>query len=314
MVFFFCLHVQTLAAVSPSSISVSVVPENPAPGEEVRIDLSSYGANLDSVSISWSVNGSNLLTGTGKKSFSLKAPSADSESRVMATIIFPDGKVEKRIIIKPSTMIMLWQATDSFVPPFYRGKALPTADSQVKVVAMPEIRSGGTTISSKNMTYAWKINYSNEQGSSGYGKNYLLYSSDYLDSSSNIGVTVTTVDQKYSASGNTNIQVINPKIVFYKRDVKLGTVFEKAIPENYRIEGDELLEAVPYFISPKNPLHPFLVWNWSINDASVFLPRVSRNLIPLKAEEGLSGIAKLRLEIENTEKIFQTGKEIKIEF
>jgi len=33
-------------------------------------------------------------------------------------------------------MVLLWQADDSYVPPFYEGKALPSPNSEIKVVAM----------------------------------------------------------------------------------------------------------------------------------------------------------------------------------
>ena len=42
---------------------------------------------------------------------------------------------------------------------------------------------------------------------------------------------------------------------------------------------------------------------------------VEKNVIPLRVEGGVSGVSKLRLEIENTDKIFESAsKEINIEF
>ena len=114
-----------------------MVPSNPAPYEETSITLKSYADNLDSVLISWSVNGKTTASGIGKKSFSITAPAAGAETNVVATISLPDAPIETKITIKHSVMILLWQATDSYVPPFYRGKELPTAESEVKVVAMP---------------------------------------------------------------------------------------------------------------------------------------------------------------------------------
>src|ERR1035437_8597866 len=182
-------------AVSQSSILVNVAPENPTPNENVSITLSSYASNLDSVLISWSVDGKTVLSGIGKKSFSLNAPAAGGETNVVASISLPDGAIDTRIIIRPAVMILLWQANDSYVPPFYRGKALPTPDSEIKVVAMPEIKSGSSLVDPTNMTYAWKQDYNNMQDASGYGKNSFSYVNDYLESSSNISVVASTIDQ-----------------------------------------------------------------------------------------------------------------------
>ncbi|KKR70507.1 MAG: hypothetical protein UU13_C0004G0003 [Candidatus Nomurabacteria bacterium GW2011_GWB1_40_7] len=302
-------------AISPNSIYVNVVPENPAPGENTSITLSSYASNLDSVLISWSVNGKKILSGVGKKTFSLSAPASGGEANVTATIMLPDGSIEKTIIIRPAVMALLWQANDSYVPPFYKGKALPTADSQIKIVALPEIKSGSQMVSPKNMTYAWKKDYTNNPDGSGYGKNFFIYTSDYLDDSNNISVTASTLDQKYSSKASVDMPTFQPKIVFYKNDANLGTLWEKALENGYRINGDEIIEAAPYFISPKDIRIPFLVWNWSINGNPVEMLDVRKNLIPLRAQAGVSGTSRIKLEINNIYKIFENAsKEINVEF
>ncbi len=176
-------------AVSPSVIEVKLTPENPSPNENTRITLSSYLSNLDNVLISWFVNGKKVSSGIGEKSLSVNAPAALSETTVRALVALPDGEIEKKVLIRPSVMVLLWQALDSYVPPFYRGKALPSIGSEIKVVAMPEIKNKTRTVNPRNMTYAWKNNYTNDAEGSGYGKNFFVYTNDYLESSDNIGVT-----------------------------------------------------------------------------------------------------------------------------
>ena len=301
----------TAFAVSSSSILVNIIPENPAPYEDVNITLNSYANNLDSVLITWSLNGKNVLAGIGKKLFFLKAPAAGEETVVVAVISLPDGNIEKRLIIRPSVMVLLWQANDSYVPPFYKGKAMPTADSEVKVVAMPEVNGAN----SKNMTYVWKKDYSNDQEASGYGKNFFLYINDYLEDSNTISVTASTLDQNYSSEASINIGTAEPKILFYKNDNMLGTIWEKALANPHKIQSEEIVEASPYFISPKEIQNPRLIWSWFINDSLVNIQGFKKNLMPLRTESGIFGTSRLRLEIENRDKIFQTAeKGINIEF
>ncbi len=300
-----------------SSILVTVVPPNPAPYENTTINLKSFTYNLDSVLITWSVNEKSLSSGIGKKSFSITAPAAGSETSVVATLDLPDGTIDTRITIRPSVMVLLWQANDSYVPPFYRGKALPTPDSEVKVVAMPEIRTGGggALVDSKNMTYYWKNNYTNNVDGSGYGKNAFLFINDYLEDSNTISVVASTLDQKSSSNASINIGTTTPKILFYKNDNNLGTIWQNALPNSHKIQGPEIIEAVPYFISPKEIRNPTLLWSWFINDTLVNLTSFRKNLMPLQVSEGTHGTSKLRLKIENKNKIFGTAsKEINIEF
>lgn len=305
----------SINAASPSSILVNIVPANPSPNENTSITLSSYANNLDSILISWSVDGKSILSGIGKKSFSVNAPVAGGETTVTAKIALPDGEIEKRIIIRPAVMVLLWQADDAYVPPFYKGKAMPTPDSAVKVVAMPEIKISSGMVSPKNMTYAWKKDYTNDQGGSGYGKNFFLYTNDYLEDSNNISVVASTIDQKYSSTASIDIGTTQPKILFYKNDAVLGTIWEHALLNGYRIIGDEIIEAAPYFISPKDIRIPTLTWQWFINDSLINVEGLRKNFIPLAVQAGVSGTSKIKLEINNKYKIFSTAsKEISVEF
>jgi len=302
-------------AASSIGISVNLAPENPAPGENVNITLSSYTNDLDSVLISWSMNGKNVSSGIGKKSFSLNAPRAGEETRVIATTSLPDGAVDTNIVIRPVVMVLLYQAEDSYVPPFYKGKALPSPDSLVKVVALPEIKSGSVMVNPNNMTYLWKKDYTNNPDGSGYGKNSFTYVNDYLEDSNNIGVTASTLDQKYSSTASIDIGMTKPKIIFYKNDINMGTLWDQALSDGHKIIDSEVLVAAPYFISPGDIRIPTLTWDWFINDETVNAPILKQNTMPLQVQAGTSGTSKIRLEINNTEKIFESAvKEINVEF
>src|SRR3989339_2090015 len=163
----FMLFGTTVVNAVSTDIMVDIVPPNPAPNENVTINLKSYAYDLNSVLISWSLNGKASALGIGKKSFSTVAGKAGEEKNVVVTISLPDGTTDTKITIKPSVMVLLWQANDSYVPPFYKGKAMPTLGSQIKIVAMPEIRNGTQIVNSKNIVYVWKRDYTNKQDDSG---------------------------------------------------------------------------------------------------------------------------------------------------
>src|SRR3989339_257812 len=226
----FMLFGTTVINAVSTDILVDIVPPNPAPNENVTINLKSYAYDLNSVLISWSINGKVSASGIGKKSFSTVAGKAGEEKNVVVTISLPDGTTDTKITIKPSVMVLLWQANDSFVPPFYKGKT-------------------------------------------------------------------------------------QPKILFYKNDTTLGIIWEKTLANPHKMVEKEIVEAIPYFISPKELLTPTLVWNWFINDNRVTLTSLKKNSMPLQVKSGTHGTSKLRLNIENTDKIFESAnKEINIEF
>lgn len=303
------------AAVAPSSILVNVAPETPSPGETVTITLNSYTSNLDSVSISWAINGKTSAAGIGKKSFAVTAPEAGKELRVSAELALPDGKVEKEIIIRPAIMSLLWQANDSYVPPFYKGKALPAIGSEIKIVAIPEIKSSFRTVNPKSMVYAWKKDYTNDPAASGYGRNFYTYSTEYLENSNIIGVTASTTDHNYSSSGTLTLGTFEPQIVFYEAKTGTGISWENAVKSGHRIEREAILVAAPYFISPKDIRVPSFIWDWSINNNYVSVPSFRPNFLPLQAEAGTSGVSDIKLEISNKYNLLTSAKkEIRVEF
>lgn len=302
-------------AVSASSILVNISPENPAPNENVTISLSSYAGDLNSVLISWSQDDKNVLSGVGEKSYSLNAPVSGGETVIRALIAMPDGEIEKVMTIRPASVLLLWQATDSYVPPFYKGKALPTPDSEIKIVAMPEIKDSTGIVNPKNIVYTWKQDYNNMQDASGYNKSSFSYINDYLENSSTISVIASTIDQKFSSSASIDVGTSDVKMLFYKNDANLGTIWDQALYDGYIITGDTIIEAAPYFISPKNINIPILSWVWSINDNSIDVTGFKKNMLPLQIQAGTSGTSKIGLSIENKYRIFGTASgEININF
>jgi len=302
-------------AASENSILVDITPENPSPNQKTDITLKSYVNNLDTVLITWSVNGKSMSSGVGQKSFSVNAPAAGSETTVTATVALPDGTLQKRVLIRPVVMALLWQADDSYVPPFYKGKALPTPGSTIRVVAIPEIKNGSQSVNPGSLAYAWQKDYTNDQGSSGYGKNSFIYTNDYLENSNIVTVTASTVDQKYSTEGSIEVGTVTPKILFYKNDPAIGTLWEEALTDGHIIAGNEVVEAAPFFISPADIRVPSLEFNWFINGEHIDISGIKKNFLPLLAERGTTGTSEISLEIENKYKIFETAsKKIEVQF
>jgi hypothetical protein len=303
------------AVEESTSILMHAIPTNPGAGEEVTLTLKSYAEDLEGVLITWFVNGSGVSSGVGKKSLTIKAPTEGLESVVVAKMAFPNLETQVTYVLKPTSTILLWEAVDSYVPPFYKGKALASPDSFVKVVALPEISVGGRMIDPKTMTYAWELDFNKRPDDSGYGKDFMLFRNDYLEDSNNIGVSVTTTDQKYSSEKRIDIGMTNPIISFYKINPELGVIWEKALGNNHIISSSETIFAAPYYINPKDIRKPSLVFNWSINDTQISVPYYNKNIMPLRIEQGASGTSLLKLEIESTDKIFQTAeKTISVEF
>lgn len=308
---------QTPNVSEASDIFMQLSPQNPAPGDSVIITLSSYSQDLNSDMIYWFVNGRNTTSGIGKKSITVSSPDAGSETSVVAQITLPGNiKSEVKTSISPARMTLLWEAYDSYVPPFYKGKALMPPGTWIKAVAIPEIIIGSKTIKPENMVYNWQQDYINIQGGSGYGKDYYLYKDNLFKSSTNIEVSSATTDGKNSSTGNVSVETTNPQLSFYKEDDKLGIMWNNALTGNYKMkEGQVMIVAAPYFISPSSIKDPSLTFRWYINNSLVSLPNDNKTIMPLKIVEGTTGTAVLSLKINSSNNLTQNAsKEINVNF
>jgi len=168
-----------LPAVTDQDVAITVSPEIPGPNENVTITLSSFSVNLNDTKITWSVGGSSVSSGQGKTTFSFTSGPVGTRTTIDIAIIFSDinVRVEKRIIIEPSDLDLLWEAPESYTPPFYKGKALPSQEGIIQVAAMPA-RKNTSIGSQKNLSYTWKRNDKTQQQASGVGKQVFAFKQD----------------------------------------------------------------------------------------------------------------------------------------
>jgi len=296
------------AQVRDSDISISVSPEAPGPMTNVTVTISSFSTDLDKAQISWSLDSQPVLIGIGKKTFSFKTGDSGEVSTIDVFInIAGAPAISKRLIIQPGEVDLLWEAVDSYVPPFYRGKALLSSEGKIKVTAIPNITTpSGVKLKTSDFSYDWKRNFEVDQGASGYNKNSFTFLNNYLEGIENVSVSASSVLGTYSAEGKTVITPSTPKIVFYEHDPYLGVRYNKAIMDGFTMKNKELqITTIPYFFSAKIDSSD-LRYNWSINNSPISAPATPNNLA-VKVGDGTGSQAKISLSVDNLSKLFQTA-------
>ena len=304
------------AQVREGDIVLNISPEHPDQGQNVTATLSSYSTNLDKAYISWSINGREMSRGIGKKVFLFTMEGLGVTINLNGTISTIDGQsINKTIIITPTSVDMLWEAYDSYAPPFYKGKTLAGGQGYFKVVAMPNLTSQGAKISASNLSYVWSKDGDIQNSVSGWGKNYFTFKNSYLDRGNTVEVEVSDILGGANTSGTVILQTVKPEIIFYKKDISLGTRWEQALNNGLQInENGETLVAEPYFFSPKSINSPNLTFIWSINGEQTQVPG-PQNVLSIKPNSGQSGSAVIKLLVNNTKTLFQTAeKQISVEF
>jgi hypothetical protein len=278
-------------------VSVEFTPDTPGPNTSVSASVVSYSFDINRASINWILNGQSKLKGTGQKSFSFTTGNIGSKTNLSVVIVSSDGiQVKKDFSFQPAEVDILWEALN-YTPVYYKGKALPASGSLIKVTAMPSFPG-----SSSGLVYEWQIDYKNKPDISGTGKNSFVFTSADVSGINKIGVTVSNYSKSVAAQKSIEIEIREPKLVFYEEGPLEGTKYNRALTGDLLLNQDQvIIKAEPYFFS-KGDLKE-LSYEWLMNSKKVS-PEGSPNVISLKKGEA-SGRSLVDLTISNTINILQ---------
>ncbi len=295
-----------------NELSVEMTPKYPKPNENVSIVLRMYTENLDSAEISWFINDSLVLKGIGETRYSFVTGNIGDQEKIEVRIKLLNGtSFSKSFTLNLASVDLIWESY-SYVPPFYKGKALHPRQGALKIVAIPNFVANGKQILPQNLVYTWSNGIKTLESSSGYGKAVLVISGSDLGRAEDISVLVVDRENNIVASEDLYIKPTDPEIVFYEKNPYYGDNFERALTNNYEMKSSELqIFASPfYFSSPQENL----TFTWSLNGKTISSLKDSMTAL-FKKPEGESGRSNLRLNIGQTAKIFQqASKNLTIRF
>lgn len=285
---------------------VTLDPEYPAAFQDVTASVESYSADMDRSIITWTLNGKVIQRGTGAKTFRFKAGRNGSYTNLSVSVFFNGVISTETRSITPATVDLLWQA-DSYVPPFYKGKALYSHQSSVKVVAQPNIfTKDGVLIPTSKLVYRWKLNKEFVASVSGVGKNIVTFSDAIPVNEKEISVEVSTADTSVKTVGQIFLHSVGTSPILYQDTPLTGISYERALPQSLTLSDSEMkLVIEPYFFSVKNRDSNSLYYAWSLNGKTV--PDITRSSIVFKVPEAEKGTAQVNVELRQPSKVFQTN-------
>jgi len=285
-----------------NELGVEIIPNYPRQNEMVFIELSLYTDDLNSAKISWYKDGKLVLEGKGEKNYSFRMGKVGIETNIEIKIALLSGSTfSKKFSLTPASVDLVWEA-NSYVPPFYKGKALHTRQGVLKIVAMPEFFKNGVKIDPKTLIYEWSNQVEAYQSQSGYGKNVLLLNGSLLGRAEEIEVLVTDRVNNLVADAFIDIAPTSPEVIFYENDPYYGQIYDRSIPNTIKLKGSEIqILAAPYYFTRENGNG--LQYEWRLNGALISNLLGSRTAIFKKPEE--SGYSKISLSIENQNRILQ---------
>lgn len=291
-------HAQVGAGSAPTAELV-VEPDFPEPESSVTVSLSAYSMNTTAANITWTVDGVAVAGSQNARSITLQTGKIGKKTTVTAAVRLPGGTqftVRKDIV--PSSVDIIIESS-TYVPSFYRGRALPSSESAVRVIAVPIL---GTAVNPSDLTYRWE-----------YGGSVLLdgpvkgkQSVTVLVSSYSGGYIQVTVFDKNGwavASRAISLEETPPELHFYEENPLRG-LSQLALTDSFSLIGDEtVIHGEPYFMNT-NLGSRSVTFNWKIDGSSTLTNNADPHTITLRRTGG-SGKAEIGLRALTTTKIPQ---------
>ena len=290
------------------TLTLSVMPRNPATGETVQVKAESLLLDLEAGELTWYVNGARNAPGAGVLETQVTVGALGSATNVRA--VFLQGGIEvssAEVTIRPTEIDLLWEA-DSYTPPFFAGRALPSAGTSLRMEALTRFRrADGTLIPPKDITFTWRRNGYVIADASGRGKYRATLASPPLFGTDIISVEARSTDGSLSGEASARIPSIEPILALYENHPLFGVLYHRALgAQNTFPEVEKSFAAVPYFADAGSPADTALIWEWSVEKNAIGNDPSRPNEITVNAE-GSTGIANIDLALSHVVNLFMSA-------
>ena len=320
---FFILNIVLLVTLSLSARAagafgedfiINMNPESPGPNETVEVSLVSYSFDINRSMITWTLNGKKISEGRGQKTASFKTGLSGAKTNLSVTVTTEDGaRLSKNASFLNADIDLVAEA-DTYTPATYRGKALPSIGSFVKVVAVPHFFVGGERIPSSKLLYDWRLNDKKLQTASGYGKDYIIFKSfDFFNEESDadeVRVMVSNFDATIVAESSINVTPFTPKVMLYSTDPLEGTYYNRALENEVKLKGEEVgIKAEPFFFSKSSVSSLSYAWSQNNKESGVGVSETP-SIMNFRLNGGGGGRSEIGIRVENPLNLLQTAGKI----
>lgn len=274
-----------LDALGRASLSASN--ENPVPGETVDVLFQSYSVDLNRSFIQWFINDKKYDEGTGKTVIYVTMGGVGEKSKIRAVAKTESGEIiEAMLSLTPFELSLYWW-TDSSVPYWYKGKALPNANSQIYVSAFPRTLS---LSAQQKYIYKWSLNDAPQILSSGYSKQLFSFKASLPQLADRVTVSIENFEKTFTFAKTISVLNVEPEIYVCVAHLTRGCI---RTPATLIAAGDTVdLKAQPFFFASPASVR----YDWNIDGIKPTTPATTRPwLLTIKAPDILQGLLNVKI-------------------
>lgn len=282
------------------TVSLNMRPAYPEPNTEVTLSLDDYSVKTLGADIIWYVNGLEKVSNRNNRSLTLTTGSLGEKITVVVTLVrnnIPISSAERIII--PSVVDIILES-NTYIPNFYRGRALPSSESTVRAIA---IFHDGTNTSWDNNSYKWTLGETVLSGGPLKGKYVMDVVVPRLQSKQ---LTVEVYNARGGLVGKKSIFIdsVQPQLHLYEYSPLHG-LSERAIQSPLALTSPQTtLYAEPFFLNTQILDTIDTRFVWKLNNVTVPTDESAPNAIEL-TKNGSAGEASVSVAITTLKKIPQ---------
>ncbi len=299
-----CLPLTLAQSVVPAAgaTALTLNPQSPAPQAPFTARVDAYSYDIERARISWVVGGAARADLADRREVELVAPELGQPLTIEVRVTEAGGTAHTaRRTFAPSAIDIIVEA-ETRTPHFYRGGALPSAGSPVRLVAQPSLyTAGGTLVTPSTIVYTWRIG--TKVAASGRGR-AMLETAMPRTGDLEVSVTAEVTDGSARHTSYERIRPAQPAVIFYE-DNPLYGIARTALPTAFTLLDEEIsVRAEPYFVS--RSIFSAAQYDWQINNTVVANPNADPQVITLRKTGG-EGAADVSFAIRNLNALLQAA-------
>lgn len=282
---------------------LDITPNNPGPGDSVRLTLRSSAIDLDRADIIWTINGT--ASTTHAKEQIVIAPKIGSTLTIEVDAVdIDENRGHAEAVLRPTEVALLWSA-DSYAPPFFRGRTLPGSNATIRAYALARLtRANASLVPESDIVYTWYRNDTELVALSGRGKSSITIDGPSLFGADTIRVEVSSVDRSLRGAASARIPAVDTILTLYENHPLFGILYHRAIIGTVNTnEREQKITAVPYFAHVSSPESETLSYTWHVNDIDIPPDLDEPQTLTIDASK-FRGLATIELSLVNALDIF----------
>lgn len=282
-----------------TGVSLTTNPQFPIPHSLVEVSLNDYSVNTVGANISWYVNGEDLPEMKNQRTVRTTVGALGEKTSVRVVLTRTGGPTLSATVDIVPTQVDLILEADTYVPDFYRGRALPSPESSARAIAVVH---DGTSAPASSYTYRWSEDTTVLLGGPVKGKNTLDLTISRLKKKT-LTVDVSNEDGVMVGSRTIYLEATEPKILFYEHSPLRG-LLERAVVEPLPLIGEEIsVYGEPFFLHTKVASSE-ADFSWNIDGTPTNVTTGAPNAVTLR-QVGGGGSAEVNLKIVTKQRIPQ---------